>query len=149
MQQELAKQKHVDTRDLEFQRTSLHWAALGGHDAVVRLLLAHSTDLNAIEPNLGRTPLLEAVAGGHEPVVRQLTDAGARIDAADMLGETPLILATRQNSGAMVRLLLEAGADPNIRDWRRGQTPLSLASEKGRDDIVDLLLHHGRGKSCG
>lgn len=143
LQQELAKQKHVDTRDLEFQRTSLHWAALGGHEAVVRLLLAHGADLTAIEPNRGRTPLLEAVAGGHEAVVRQLTDAGARVDAADMLGDTPLILATRNNSVEMVRLLLEAGADPNARDWRRGQTPLSLASEDGRDDIVDLLLHHG------
>ncbi|KAK7736026.1 hypothetical protein SLS63_003546 [Diaporthe eres] len=142
LQQELAKQKDTGTRDLEFQRMSLHWAALGGHDAVVRLLLAHGADLNAIEPNRGRTPLLEAVAGGHEPVVRQLTDTGARVDAADMLGDTPLILATRQNSVAMVRILLEAGADPNVCDWRRGQTPLSLASEKGRDDIVDLLLHH-------
>lgn len=143
LQEELAKQKHVDTRDLEFQRTSLHWAALGGHDAVVRLLLAHSADVNAIELNRGRTPLLEAVAGGHEPVVRQLADAGARVDAVDMLGDTPLILATRQNSVAMVRILLEAGADSNVRDWRRGQSPLSLASRKGWDDIVDLLLHHG------
>lgn len=143
LQQELARQKDVDTRDLEFQRTPLHWAALGGHDAVVRLLLAHGADVNAIEPNRGRTPLLEAVAGGHEAVVKQLTDAGARVDAADMLGDTPLILATRQNSVAMVSILLDAGADPNVRDWRRGQTPLSLASRKGRDEIVDLLLHHG------
>jgi ankyrin repeat protein len=147
LQQELAKQKHADTRDLEFQRTSLHWAALGGHDAVVRLLLAHGADLNAIEPNHGRTPLLEAVAGGHEPIVRQLADAGARVDTADMLGDTPLTLATRQSSVAMARLFLEAGADPNVCDWRRGQTPLSPASEKGRDDIVDLLLHHGAAVS--
>ena len=143
LQQELARQKQVDTRDLEFQRTSLHWAALGGHDAVVRLLLAHGADLNVIEPNHGRTPLLKAVAGGQEPVVRRLTDAGARFDTADMLGDTPLTLATRQSSVAMARLLLETRAGPNVCDWRRGKTPLSLASEKGRDDIVDLLLHDG------
>lgn len=42
----------------------------------------------------------------------------------------------------MSGILLEAKADPNPRDWCRGQTALSLASEKGQEDIVQLLLDH-------
>lgn len=143
LQEELFKQKHADARDIEYQRTPLHWAALGGHDAVVRLLLAHGADVNTVEPNRGRTPLLDAVACRHESVVRQLVGAGADVDIVDMLGDTPLNLAARQRSVSMARLLLEAGANPNEREWRCGQTPLSVASEEGRDDVVDLLLEHG------
>lgn len=143
LEQELLKQNHAGTRDIEYQRTPLHWAALGGHDAVVQLLLAHGADVNAVEPSRGRTPLLDAVANMHEPVVRRLVGAGTRVDTADMLGDTPLNLATRQGNVSMARILLEAGADPNARGWRCGQTPLSVASEKGRDDMVSLLLEHG------
>jgi len=49
LQQELEKGEHVDTRDSEFGRTALHWAVLSGHDGVVKLLLAHDADMNAVE----------------------------------------------------------------------------------------------------
>lgn len=142
LQQELTRGEHVDTRDFESRRTCLHWAVLGGHDGVVQLLLAHGADGNATEPSQGRTPLQDAVAAGHTTIMKRLIDAGVHADAHDMRGDTPLILATKQDSVETSKTLLEAKADPNARDWSRGQTPLSLASEKGQEDMVHLLLGH-------
>jgi ankyrin repeat protein len=142
LQQELKAGKHVDTRDSEFRRTCLHWAVLGKHDGVVQLLLTHGADRNAVEPSQGRTPLLDAVAAANVTIMKRLIDAGADVDMRDMRGDTPLILATRQDDAETCRILLEADADPNSRDWCRGQTALSLASEKGHEDMVCLLLSH-------
>jgi len=147
LQQELMQGEHVDTRDSESGRTTLHWASLGGHEDVVQLLLTHGADSNAVEPSQGRTPLLEAVAAGHSTIIKRLIDAGADVDARDMRGDTPLILATRQESVEVSRVLLDAKADPNSRDWYRGQTPLSLVAEKGQEDVVNLLLGHDAAAS--
>ncbi|CRK39995.1 Ankyrin repeat domain-containing protein 50 like [Verticillium longisporum] len=146
LQRELEKGTNVNVGDHEYQRTPLYWAVLRGHDAAVLLLLSHGANSNTPEPAGGKTPLLVAVAGtkgGHKSVVRRLLGAGADTDTPDMSGDTPLIVAARNGKIAMLKLLLEGGADPDIRDWRRGQTALSLAAEAGHDGMVDLLCLHG------
>ncbi|EEY23984.1 ankyrin repeat domain-containing protein [Verticillium alfalfae VaMs.102] len=145
LQRELEKGTNVNVSDHEYQRTPLYWAVLRGHDAAVQLLLSHGANSNTPEPAGGKTPLLVAAAGtkgGHESVVRRLLGAGADTDTPDMSGDTPLIVAARNGKIVMLKLLLEGGADPNICDWRRGQTALSLAAEAGHDGMVDLLCLH-------
>lgn len=39
----------------------------------------------------------------------------------------------------IIKLLLDAGADPNIGDTKHGYTPLMYASNKGNQEILDLL----------
>ncbi len=51
--------------------TSLLYAARGGHEGVVRLLLENGAEVNA-KSSFGRTALHEAAQGGHEGVVRLL-----------------------------------------------------------------------------
>ncbi len=45
----------VSKRD-ELGATALHHAALGGHRAVVQLLLEHGAEINAIDSRFGATP---------------------------------------------------------------------------------------------
>jgi ankyrin repeat protein len=89
----------------------LHYAAAGGHEAVVKLLIARGAEIDARSPN-GTTPLMMAVRAGHVGVVRQLlfevADPNARNDA-DM---TPLAMAQRIRNAEIEKLLRQAGAKP-------------------------------------
>lgn len=58
--------------------TALHYAAMAGHETIVRLLLDNGADVDAIQGG-GNTPLLLAAARGHDSVMRLLIDRGADI----------------------------------------------------------------------
>ncbi|KAF5595964.1 ankyrin repeat domain-containing protein [Fusarium pseudocircinatum] len=142
LQEELSEAKNIETLDVEHSYTPLHWAVLGGHEAAVELLLAHSADVNASHATHGLTPLLNAVINGHKSIAERLIVAGADVDTPDVLGDTPLIIAARGKDPAIAKLLLEAGANVNNRDWRYGKTALSLAAEEGWEDLTDLLIQY-------
>jgi hypothetical protein len=62
--------------------TALHCAALYGHDLVVRTLLEHGADANALTSD-HRTPLHLAALKGHVEIARVLADNGADLDRRD------------------------------------------------------------------
>ncbi|KAH8708394.1 ankyrin repeat protein, partial [Phaeosphaeriaceae sp. PMI808] len=68
----LEGEARVDLEDPWSGRTPLSWAAEGGHEAVVKLLLATGkVDVDSGDKD-GRTPLSWAAEGGHEAVVKLL-----------------------------------------------------------------------------
>ena len=123
-------------------RTPLLVAAMKGHEAAVRLLLARSD----VDPNAGNsdgsTPLFVAAADGHEEIVRLLlARSGIDPNAADPQGRTSLFAATENDRDAVVRLLLaRSDVNPNATDSWYGRTPLFRAVEKGHGAMVRLLL---------
>ncbi|KAI3318545.1 hypothetical protein HD806DRAFT_526288 [Xylariaceae sp. AK1471] len=139
--------------------TPLTIAAEAGHDVVVQLLLNHGADFES-EVNgktslwlllnkgakLGITnggfPLSDAARYGHEDIVQLLLNAGADINAADIVNGTPLHCAMTHGHKSIVRLLLDAGADVN-RDHKDGWTPLLYAVDHGHVDIARLLIERG------
>ncbi|KIW30853.1 uncharacterized protein PV07_02546 [Cladophialophora immunda] len=127
-------------------RTPFYWAADGGHEDVLRLLLV----TGRVEPDmkqgrLSQTPLSRAAGKGHKEVVQWLlTISEVDPDSADKYKRTPLSWAAEGGHQEVVRLLLATGrVNPDSVDEKE-RTPLSLAAEGGHQEVAQLLLATGR-----
>ena len=70
---DLVNKVDIDSKDTTHGRTPLSWAAMGGHEAVVKLLLeTGKVDVDSKDTTYGRTPLSWAAERGHEAVVKLL-----------------------------------------------------------------------------
>ena len=100
--------------------TGLHGAAQRGHTEVVRLLLKHGADPNALEPGDHTYPLHWAAAHGHVEIVRALVDAGADVHgvgddhALDVIGWATVFRSPGANWRDIVSLLVAHGARHHI-----------------------------------
>ena len=156
--------------------SALHFAAVQGHSAVVKLLLEAGADKDAAN-NLGITALHSAAESGHIEVVKLLLAAGADKDKADSeertalhrtirkiaallaydaerdatnsdsTSRTALHVAAPNSELEIVQLLLEAGVDQNVAD-SSGRTVLHLAAEQGLLEVAKLLLEAGTEKDA-
>ncbi|KAJ5408241.1 hypothetical protein N7509_002124 [Penicillium cosmopolitanum] len=123
-------------------RPAIHWAAVCGNAALVKLLLEHGAKHDSSPQGVpGReTPLLHACAtiGDKLSVVELLLSVGASASARRDDGRSALHLASkhpRQNG----MMLLQAGADINARSVD-GNTPLHDAIMDNNMELIDLLL---------
>jgi hypothetical protein len=142
---------NADSRD-NYGQTPLSWAAVNGHEAVVRLLLDRA-DVDAdSKDDYGQTPLSGAAQCGKEAVVRLLLyRADVDADSKDDDGETPLSRAAENGHEAVVRLLVDrADVDADSKD-NSGQTPLSWAAANGHEAVVRLISDRVNGDAsvCG
>lgn len=85
----------------------LHYAATGGHVAIMKLLLENYAFIDAQSPN-GTTPLMMAAMYGSAAAVQLLLDEGADTTMKNQLGMTALDFARRANRPDAVRLLSTA-----------------------------------------
>ncbi len=81
-------------RRIKNGQTSLWYAAVNGHEAVVQRLLHKGADPEAKDKN-GQTPLQWAARNGKDAVVQQLLDKSAHIEAKDRDGQTPRAVGRR------------------------------------------------------
>jgi uncharacterized protein len=90
--------------------TPLHYAAFEGSAPMVRFLLDHGADKNAIAPN-EYTPLMLAVRNGHEEAARALLHGDPDVNyRARSTGESALKLALKKGYEPVIALLKRAGA---------------------------------------
>jgi ankyrin repeat protein len=87
----------------------------------------------------GLTPLFTATEKGRHEIVRLLLRKGAKPDAMDDEGDTALHLTYSED---VAMALIDCGANIEARN-KKGLTPLFTATEKGRHEIVRLLLRKG------
>lgn len=88
----------------------LHYAAFEGRAPMVRLLLDHGADKNALAPN-EYTPLMLAVRNGHEDAARSLLQGDPDVNYQTRSGgDTALKLAVKKGFEPVVSLLKRAGA---------------------------------------
>ena len=86
--------------------TALVTAAAEGHTEIVRRLLDHGADVNAVNA-FNATPLHEAAVGGHAELVKALIARGADVNATDGNGRTPLERAEEQGESAAAEVIRE------------------------------------------
>ena len=112
---ELELAKMLIQRDADINHpgwTSLHYAASGGHTAIVQLLLDQSAYIDAESPN-GTTPLMMAARYGNENTVQLLITEGADWKLKNQLGLTALDFAVQGRRPEAIKLLqsLSSAAD--------------------------------------
>ena len=91
-------------------------AAVRGHEAAVKLLLAKDGVDPDFKDNNGQTPLSFAAGTGHEAVVKLLlAKKGVDPGSKDKYGETPLSRAASNGLEAVVKMLLEKGTTQTLR----------------------------------
>lgn len=85
----------------------LHYAATGGHLAVMRLLLDNDAYIDAASPN-GTTPLMMAAMYGTADAVKLLLDAGADPTLKNAKGVTAIDFARQVQKEEVVALIAAA-----------------------------------------
>jgi len=129
-------------------QTALYAASFRGYTEVVRSLIDHGADLNAVcddtdnRRHVRWTPLHVALEKGRLEIARLLLEHGADVNYQDNDGKNLLHVALRHPSIEITRLLLDLGANPNAFDTC-GETPLHEASSRGQITVVVLLLKNG------
>jgi len=117
--------------------TPLMAAAYGGHDAIVKRLLAKGADIRAVD-RLQKNAMVYAAGEGHTEVVMTLVGAGMAPNDVYANDLTPLMWAAGFGKTATVRALLAAGADASRKD-NRGKTAADMAREQGFSETVAVL----------
>ena len=128
----------VNQRD-ETGATALHWAALAGHDHIVKRLINAKADVTVAEAGSGMTPLHGAARWNRLTSAKLLLANGAKIDARDRFGRTPLFDAMVKDRFEMIDLLLGSGADLSARN-NEGQTPLEWAIAHRKPKLISYLV---------
>jgi len=122
----------------------LVWAALNGHEGVVRVILSRD-DINPDQCGMyGRTPLWCAAFYGYVGVVKMLLERDdIAPDTPDGNNRTPLLCAAENGHEEVVKLLLgREEVDPD----KRGiydRTPLWCAAFYRQEGVVKMLLERG------
>ena len=120
----------------------LYFAAVNGHDVVVKVLLDKGADVNQGN-NSGSSPLYHASNNGHVAVVKVLLDKGADVNQGNKEGSSPLYAAAFKGHEAVVTVLLDKGAAVNHQANLEGTSPLYIAAERGHETAVKVLLSNG------
>lgn len=126
-------------------RIPVHWAAIGGHDGCVDLLLKAGSD-QFQKDCLGRTPFHYAATGGKATLLIIMASKDPEIvHWTDDHGRTALhyaIFNNNQKQVNIIRTLLELKSDINAVDEDR-KTPLHHASENAKTRIIPILIQNG------
>lgn len=129
-------------------RTPLHEAVRLDNLDMVKMLLEHQADLQAVtEDEVALTPLQLAVMEGHVEIATLLVERKADVNRIIRTPEVvapPLYFAVISGQEAMVSLLLEHGADVNALCETPDATARPLLFAVARNDlpVINLLLEH-------
>lgn len=123
--------------DKRFRLTPLHFAAMGNHPDVIRILLKYGATISARDPDQ-KTPLHYAAKckGGEGATV--LLELGADMKSKDAYGELPAFRAAKSGGIACMKAFIAAGFDLRTRG-SHGETILHAAALSTNEMMKYLL----------
>lgn len=127
--------------------TPLMLSARNGEGRVVKHLLDHGADLQAIHRTSGWTPLHWAASYGHRRIVDTLISKGASLEVQDKDGLTPLLEAASRGNVRTVQRLLDHSANLQV-TTKSGRTALHLAATNNHSGVVGSLISRGAPKDA-
>ena len=122
--------------------TPLFYAAMNGHEGVVRKLLAAGCDKDAMDDLFGYSPLHTATHNGDASIVWLLLAHNCAKNDTDYNGRTPLLVAAWKGHSGVLRELLAASCNKDQPDNDHA-TPLMTAIIEGHEGVVQQLLAAG------
>lgn len=134
--------------DAQDDRQDSAWLVTGvtGSVAMLETLLPADPDLT-LRNRYGGISVIPASERGHVDYVRRVVQTPINVNHVNNLGWTALLEAIILGKGTepwqqIVGILLAAGANPSLAD-ADGVTPLQHATNRGYDEIADLLRDAG------
>ncbi|KAL4657666.1 B-cell lymphoma 3 protein [Arapaima gigas] len=115
--------------------TPLHLAVQRGDKELVRLLLDHGADIDAVDFKSGRSPLIHAVENNNMEMISILIQNGSNVNAQSYSGNTALHSACGRGQVEAVRMLLRNGADSSLKNYHN-DTALMVAKNKKVTDVL-------------
>ncbi|XP_038938402.1 ankyrin repeat and death domain-containing protein 1A isoform X3 [Rattus norvegicus] len=142
MKELLGKRVNIRARN-HVGRVALHWAAGGGHEQAVRLLLEHGAAVDDVD-SFGMTALLLSAWFGHLQIVQILVNAGARVHWESKDGLTLLHCAAQKGHMPVLAFIMEDLEDVALDHADKlGRTAFHRAAEHGQLDALDFLVGSG------
>lgn len=133
------------------ERTPIHWAASGGNENMVDLLIKYfpqvKFDIDDLVDASGWTPIHIAVSIGNLAILRKLIELASETPDVNLQtnqGTTALDLAISKERNDVARYLIEElNCSCRLKD-KKGFTPLHRASCNNNLAIIDVLLSKGK-----
>jgi Ankyrin repeats (3 copies) len=130
----------------------LDLAAKHGFSDQVKLLLQHDAEVNASNPDTGRTALHWALFAGHTDIIHQLIEGGASVLVGNAVRECVAVTKNLEHCGVVVQriptsVLVQTpiihwavqGGDSAVIDWAVKQFPGQLLA---KDNLGNVPLHY-------
>jgi hypothetical protein len=131
----------VDARCAEHgDVTLLMAAAIGGQEAMVRMLLRRGASVNLQESRVGGTALMGAALQGHTTTVQALLDAKADASLLNISGGTALTMAEHQKQTATAQLLRQHAKRQAVEAEDRAAAAKAAHAEAAADAMAAELL---------
>ena len=131
---------------VDVNTTTLTWAAYGGYEKCVKLLLEAGANVKDSPQALIVSKYL-----GYQGCMKLLLEAGADVNAVNTDSQSPLMFAAINNRPESVKLLLQAGAEVRLTD-KVGRSALQCCVIKhvhgGKSEVVTEIvgLLHAAGE---
>ncbi len=107
----------VDQRD-RIEARAITWAAFGGHNDVINLLLNWGADVN-LGGTDGKPALSWAIQYDKADTVKLLLDRGASLEVKDYSGNTPMTILANQPEEGGVHAVVEAFVEKKAQEQER------------------------------
>ncbi|CAG9533026.1 unnamed protein product [Cercopithifilaria johnstoni] len=132
------------TRQDSYGATPMHYAAIRGFCATLRLLYEANKFTDEVRTNNGHSALMWAAMNGMDMSIRTMIDANSVINQedCDTLGCTALHLAAAGDHVEVINTLLFFKWNVEKRN-KLGETPLVVAAKNGSAKAVRRFLHAG------